>query len=68
MHSGIFGHIGSLYPIKALFNLSTKGSTWSSRLKKIYKFWVMFKSLYIYVFKSVLNIGFHGNYRPDLRD
>ena len=68
MHSGIFGHISSLYPSEALFNLSTKGSTWSSRwIEKSINFGSCL-NLSIYVFKSVLNIGFHGNYRPDLRE
>ena len=65
IHSDIFRNISSLYPIEAL---STKGSTWSNRLieKSINSGSCL--NLSTYVFKSVLKIGFHGNYRPDLRE
>ena len=68
MHSGIFRHISSLYPIEALLYLSTNGSTWPSRYieKSINSGSCL--NLSIFILKSVLNIVFHGIYRPDLRE
>ena len=63
LHSGIFRHISSLYPIEALLYLSTKGSTWRSRINS-----GSCLNLSIFILKSVLNIVFHGIYRPDLRE